>query len=84
MARSFRCCGPLFSPLRPNHHPRPKRLYLKRPYSGFFYGIRPFGLARRLGLDNAKAAEIIDGYKRRFAGITAFLEECVEQARRFG
>ncbi|MBM4109539.1 MAG: DNA polymerase I [Phycisphaerae bacterium] len=51
---------------------------------GIVYGVTPFGLARRLGVGNDKAAEIIDGYKKRFAGITTFLEECIAQARRFG
>ena len=51
---------------------------------GIVYGITPFGLARRLGIENGAAAEIIDGYKKRFAGITTFLQECVEQARRHG
>ncbi len=51
---------------------------------GIVYGITAFGLARRLGISNADAAKIIDDYKRRFAGITTFLEECVSQARRFG
>jgi DNA polymerase-1 len=51
---------------------------------GIVYGITAYGLARRLGIENDKAAEIIDAYKRRFAGITTFLEECIDQARRFG
>ncbi|QOI99531.1 MAG: DNA polymerase I [Phycisphaeraceae bacterium] len=51
---------------------------------GIVYGITAFGLARRLGVSNAAADEIITGYKRRFAGITTFLHECVEQARRHG
>ncbi|MCL4742936.1 MAG: DNA polymerase I [Phycisphaerales bacterium] len=51
---------------------------------GIVYGITPYGLARRLGVSNAEATEIIDGYKRRFAGITTFLQECVEQATRRG
>ncbi|CAN5764014.1 hypothetical protein BH11PLA1_BH11PLA1_03830 [soil metagenome] len=51
---------------------------------GIVYGITPFGLARRLGIPSAEAGAIIDGYKRRFAGITTFLQECIEQARRFG
>lgn len=63
---------------------REQRSGAKMVNFGIVYGITPFGLARRLGIDNAKAAEIIDGYKRRFAGITTFLEECVDQARRFG
>ena len=51
---------------------------------GIVYGITAFGLARRLGIGNGEAAEIIDGYKRRFAGITTFLEECIAQARSHG
>ncbi|MEO1007827.1 MAG: DNA polymerase I [Planctomycetota bacterium] len=48
---------------------------------GIVYGITAFGLARRLGIGNTEAGEIIDGYKKRFAGITTFLEECVAQAK---
>jgi DNA polymerase-1 len=51
---------------------------------GIVYGITAYGLARRLGIDEKKAAEIINGYKRKFAGITTFLQECVEQARQNG
>lgn len=51
---------------------------------GIVYGITAFGLARRLGIDNGAAEEIIRGYKKRFAGISTFLEECVAQARRYG
>ena len=51
---------------------------------GIVYGITAFGLARRLGCSNGEADEIITGYKKRFAGITTFLEECVAQAKRHG
>ena len=51
---------------------------------GIVYGVTAFGLARRLGIGNDAAAEIISGYKKRFAGITTFLQECVEQAKRQG
>lgn len=53
---------------------------------GIVYGVTAFGLARRLGAgtSNAQAAEIIDGYKKRFAGITTFLQECIEHAQRHG
>ncbi|MDX2118906.1 MAG: DNA polymerase I [Planctomycetota bacterium] len=51
---------------------------------GIVYGITSYGLARRLGIDEKAAAEIIAGYKRRFSGITTFLQECVEQAKRHG
>jgi DNA polymerase-1 len=51
---------------------------------GIVYGVTPFGLARRLKIETAAAAEIIAAYKRRFAGIATFLEECIAQARRYG
>jgi DNA polymerase-1 len=51
---------------------------------GIVYGITAWGLARRLQVDEKTAAGIIDGYKRRFAGITTFLEECISEARRYG
>ncbi len=51
---------------------------------GIVYGITSFGLARRLKIGDKEAAEIIGGYKKRFAGITTFLEECIDQARRYG
>jgi len=51
---------------------------------GIVYGITAFGLARRLKIGKDEAAIIIDGYKRRFAGITTFLQECVEEARSKG
>lgn len=51
---------------------------------GIVYGITAFGLARRLGVSNSEADAIITGYKKRFAGITTFLQECIEQARTNG
>jgi DNA polymerase-1 len=51
---------------------------------GIIYGITPYGLARRLNIGNDEAAAIIDAYKARFAGITTFLQECIEEARRYG
>jgi DNA polymerase-1 len=51
---------------------------------GIVYGITPYGLARRLNISDKEAAEIISGYKQRFSGISTFLEECVDQARRHG
>ncbi len=63
---------------------REQRAGAKMVNFGIVYGVTPFGLARRLKISNEEAAAIIDGYKRRFSGITTFLQECIEQARRFG
>jgi DNA polymerase-1 len=63
---------------------RDQRSGAKMVNFGIVYGITAFGLARRLKIENGAAAAIIDGYRRRFAGITTFLQECVEQARTHG
>lgn len=70
--------------IKPSDVTKAQRSAAKMVNFGIVYGITPFGLARRLGVSNAQATEIIDGYKRRFAGITTFLQECVEQARAAG
>lgn len=59
---------------------RDQRSGAKMVNFGIVYGVTPFGLARRLGVSNTEAAEIIDGYKKRFANIATFLAECIQQA----
>ena len=51
---------------------------------GIVYGVTPYGLARRLDQDVAKAARIISDYKDRFKGIETFLESCVNEAHEKG
>lgn len=51
---------------------------------GIVYGITAFGLARRLGIGNSEAAEIIEEYKARFPGITTFLDQCIDEAKATG
>ncbi len=70
--------------VRPEEVTREQRGGAKMVNFGIVYGITPYGLARRLGVGNDEAAAIIDGYKRRFAGITTFLQECIEYARSHG
>jgi DNA polymerase-1 len=70
--------------IRPEEVTREQRGGAKMVNFGIVYGITAFGLARRLKIDEKAAAEIINGYKRRFSGITTFLQECIQQARRFG
>ena len=70
--------------VEPGEVTREQRSGAKMVNFGIVYGITPFGLARRLGISNSEAEEIITGYKARFSGITTFLEECVAQAREHG
>ncbi len=70
--------------IEPERVTREQRSGAKMVNFGIVYGITSYGLARRLKIDERAAAVIIDGYKKRFAGITTFLQECVEQARSGG
>jgi len=63
---------------------REQRNSAKMVNFGIVYGITQWGLARRLGISNAEADEIITGYKKRYGRITTFLQECIDQARRYG
>ncbi|MBL0921020.1 MAG: DNA polymerase I [Phycisphaerales bacterium] len=70
--------------VRPEDVTREQRDGAKMVNFGIVYGITAYGLARRLQVSDKEAAQIIDDYKRRFSGITTFLQECVEQATRLG
>jgi DNA polymerase-1 len=70
--------------VKPADVTREQRSGAKMVNFGIVYGITAFGLARRLKIPTGDAAEIINGYKKRFAGITTFLQECVEQAKANG
>ncbi len=62
-----------------------QRAHAKVINFGIVYGITAFGLARRVeGLDNESARELINGYRKRFAGIDTFLADCVLQAQNNG
>ena len=62
-----------------------QRAHAKVINFGIIYGITAFGLARRIeGLGRTAAQELIDSYRKRFAGIDTFLHECVAQAERYG
>jgi DNA polymerase-1 len=52
---------------------------------GIIYGVTPYGLSRRIqGMSVQEASALISDYKRRFPGIDAFLQACVDQATSTG
>jgi DNA polymerase-1 len=51
---------------------------------GVIYGIKPFGLASRLGISQAEAAAFIDAYFAEYAGVDAFMTKTLESAARDG
>jgi len=51
---------------------------------GVIYGQSPFGLSEALGISQMEAAEFIDGYFERYAGVDRYLEEILEEVERTG
>ncbi|MDE3234341.1 MAG: DNA polymerase I [Bacteroidota bacterium] len=51
---------------------------------GIIYGQGAFGLADNLGISRTEAKEIIDNYKREFAGITKYMDDTINFAREHG
>jgi DNA polymerase-1 len=51
---------------------------------GIIYGQGAFGLADNLGISRAEAKEIIDNYKREFAGIQRYMDDTVNFAKEHG
>jgi DNA polymerase-1 len=51
---------------------------------GIAYGLSAFGLAHRLGLEQAEAGSIIERYFARYAKVKEWLDATIEEARRTG
>jgi DNA polymerase I len=51
---------------------------------GIVYGQGAFGLAENLRISRAEAKEIIDNYKKEFAGVTKYMDDQINYAREKG
>jgi len=51
---------------------------------GIIYGQGAFGLADNLGISRTEAKEIIDNYKKQFAGIQQYMDNTINFAREHG
>ena len=51
---------------------------------GVIYGQSAFGLAATLGIPQEEAAAFIDGYFAKYAGVTQFIEETLDEVQRTG
>ncbi len=49
---------------------------------GIVYGLSPFGLSQQLGIEPGEAKRFIDAYFEKYAGVRAFIDATLEQARR--
>ena len=51
---------------------------------GIVYGQGAFGLAKQLDIEQAKAKKYIEQYFKRYAGVKAFIDRTLEEARETG
>ncbi len=51
---------------------------------GIVYGISPFSLSQDIGVTVAQAKEYMDKYFQHYAGVRAYMDAVVEQARKDG
>lgn len=51
---------------------------------GIVYGIGAFSLAKDIGVSRAEAAGYIENYLRTFAGVAAFMDKTIEEAKQNG
>jgi DNA polymerase I len=49
---------------------------------GIVYGLSPFGLSQNLGIEPGEAKQFITNYFQTYAGVRAFIDKVLEQARR--
>lgn len=49
---------------------------------GIIYGISAFGLAERLAIPRSEARDIIEGYFSNFHAVKAYMDECIDRARK--
>jgi DNA polymerase-1 len=63
---------------------RDMRRIAKTVVFGIAYGISPFGLASTLGVSQHEAKIYIETYFARYAGVKAFLDRTIEEAKRSG
>ncbi|HJU03993.1 MAG TPA: DNA polymerase I [Nitrospiraceae bacterium] len=70
--------------LAPDQITKEMRRVAKTVVFGILYGISPFGLSSTLGISQQKAREYIDAYFARYAGVKAFLDRTLADAKRLG
>ncbi|MDR1373299.1 MAG: DNA polymerase I [Dysgonamonadaceae bacterium] len=63
---------------------REMRSKAKSANFGIIYGISAFGLSEQLHIHRIEAKELIDGYFHTYPGVKAYMDACIEIARKEG
>ncbi|MCI4667615.1 MAG: DNA polymerase I [Bacteroidia bacterium] len=67
--------------LAPEEITTQQRSYAKQVNFGIIYGISAFGLSQRIGISRSEAKEIIENYFSQYAGVKAYMDKAVEDAK---
>jgi DNA polymerase-1 len=70
--------------LSPENITREMRRIAKTVVFGIVYGISPFGLAQNIGVSQTDAKKYIDMYFERYAGVKAFIDRTIAEAKEKG
>jgi DNA polymerase-1 len=70
--------------LPPEQISKEMRRAAKSVVFGIVYGISPFGLASNIGVTQQEAKKYIDTYFERYAGVKAFLDRTIAEAKEKG
>ncbi len=70
--------------LLPENITKEMRRVAKTVVFGIVYGISPFGLAQNIGVSQADAKKYIDTYFERYAGVKAFIDRTIAEAKEQG
>jgi len=70
--------------LPPDQITKDMRRVAKTVVFGIVYGISPFGLSQNIGVSQADAKKYIETYFERYAGVKAFMDKTIEQAKKQG
>ncbi|MBM4122766.1 MAG: DNA polymerase I [Nitrospira sp.] len=70
--------------LEPGQITKDMRRVAKTVVFGILYGISPYGLASTLGVSQQEAKKYIDAYFERYAGVKAFIDRTIVEAKEKG
>ena len=61
-----------------------QRSHAKTANFGIIYGISAYGLSQRLNIDASEASALISSYFENYPAVRAYMDECVQKARKLG
>lgn len=70
--------------VKPEEVDRQMRIKAKSVNFGIIYGQSAFGLAQNINISRSEARDIIEAYFKQYPGIKAYMDSCIEHAKKSG